>query len=52
MKQLLLLTVLFALVGVAGCGQSGPLYLPSKVHQDQQSKSNNNSVNNAVVPVQ
>ncbi|WP_440870483.1 LPS translocon maturation chaperone LptM [Vibrio ouci] len=36
MKKLLLALFIFSLLGLAGCGQTGPLYMPEDAQQNEQ----------------
>ncbi|EGU29517.1 MULTISPECIES: LPS translocon maturation chaperone LptM [Vibrio] len=40
MKKSILALFLLSMLGLAGCGQTGPLYMPDDAPQNEQSQEN------------
>ncbi|WP_408063502.1 LPS translocon maturation chaperone LptM [Vibrio renipiscarius] len=40
MKKSILALFLLSMLGLVGCGQTGPLYMPSDAPQNEQSQEN------------
>ncbi|WP_425445124.1 LPS translocon maturation chaperone LptM [Vibrio xiamenensis] len=41
MKKTLLALFIFSVVGLSGCGQTGPLYMPADTQQNETTNSTN-----------